>query len=186
MGFEQNRGYTDILGEIATAPTGAAQWLTAQIGVTGFFINWLQAGQNDFFQLKLQIDHRFGKGLNLADLHAHYALSTVPVAGNTIIIDWAYVIVPINQPIPVIGSWASGTATIPLAGTETVNTHYVYNFATNIAPPANQTYSGILFFKATRRSSGGGSDTYGGNFGLLYVDAHGLADRPGSVGATGD
>jgi hypothetical protein len=186
MGFEQNRGYTDILGEIATAPTGAAQWLTAQIGATGFFINWLQAGQDDFFQHKAQIDHRFGKGWNLADLHIHYVLSSAPAAGQTVLLDWAYVLVPIHQPIPVIGSWATGTLTLTFTGAETANTHYAVTVATNIAPPANQTYSTILFFKATRNSLGVGADTYGGNFGLLFMDAHGFADRPGSTGATFD
>jgi len=180
------QGHTDILGEIATAPTGAAQWLTAQIGSTGFFINWLQSGQNDFFQIKMQIDHRFGLGRNLDDIHLHYILSAVPAAGSTIILDWAYTIVPIGQAVPVIGSWATGTTTFTFTGTETTNTHHAHSVASNIAPPAMQTYSSIIFFKATRKSSGLGSDTYAGNLGLLYVDAHGLADRFGSHYATTD
>jgi hypothetical protein len=181
MGFEQNRGYTDVLGEIATAPSGAAQWATAQIGATGFFINWLQAGQNDYFQLKSQVDHRFGKAQPVADVHVHYTLSAVPAAGQTVNLELAYCWVPINQPIPLIGAWGTATPVLTFLGTEAAQAHYVFALLPGgITVPANQTYSSILFIKCTRRSQGVGADTYAGNFGLLYVDAHIQADRVGS------
>jgi hypothetical protein len=180
MGFEQNKGYTDVFGDINTAPTGAAQWLTAQIGTTGFFINWLQAGQNDFFQMKSQIDHRFSKVTPIADIHLHYTLSSVPAAGNTCILNCAYTWVPIGVTIPLIGAWSTFTHTFNFLGTETALQHNLVTLVSNIAVPANQTYSSLLFFKATRQSNGGGADSYGGNLGLLYLDAHMLADRPGS------
>lgn len=186
MSFPQNRGYTDIMGEIATAPTGAAQWLTQQIGATGFIINWLQAGQSDYFQIKLQIDHRFGKTQPLADVHVHYTLSSAPAAGQTVILDIAYCWVPIGQPIPLIGAWATASPTITFTGTEAALAHNIKELAVNIAVPGSQTYSSIFFLKCTRRSSGGGADTYGGNFGLLYVDAHCQADRVGSAQPTTD
>jgi hypothetical protein len=180
MSFEQDKGYTDVLGEIATAPVGASQWLTAQIGATGFFINWLQAGQNDYFQLKIQVDHRFGLAQPLADIHIHYVLSSAPAAAQTVKLEIAYCWVPIGQPIPLIGVWPTATPTKTFAGTEAALTHYVHELVTNVATPANQTYSSILFLKVLRRSQGGGADTYAGNFGLLYVDSHVLADRVGS------
>lgn len=186
MSFEQDRGYTDALGEIATAPTGAAQWATAQIGATGFFINWLQAGQNDYFQLKTQIDHRFGNAQPIADMHVHYVLSSAPAAGQTVNLEVAYCWVPIGQPIPLIAAWSTATPTKTFAGTEAALTHYDHILVLNVAPPANQTYSSILFIKCLRRSQGGGADTYGGNFGLLYVDSHLQADRVGSMNPSSD
>lgn len=181
MSFEANKGYTDVLGEIATAPVGAAQWLTAQIGLTGFFLQWLQAGQNDYFQIKTQVDHRFGVTQPLGDIHIHYVLSSAPAAGQTVNLEIQYCWVPINRPIPLIGAWASAAPALTFAGTEAALTHYVHTLVANVAPPGSQTYSSILFLKCLRRSQGGGADTYGGNFGLLYVDSHVQADRVGSV-----
>ena len=180
MGFEQDRGYTDVLGDISTAPTGSSQWLTAQIGATGFFINWLQAGQNDYFQFKSQVDHRFRPGVPLGDIHLHYTLSSAPAAGNTINLEIQYAWVPIGQPIPLIAAWTPLNHTITFAGTEAATAHYLEELTTNVAAPANQTYSSILFFKCLRRSQGVGSDTYAGDLGLLYMDCHVQADRVGS------
>ena len=179
-------GFNDLLGDIATSPPGAAQWLTAQIGATGFFINWLQAGQDDFFQIKIQVDHRVYPGRALSDFHLHYCLSSVPAAGAIVNLDYSYIWVPIGQPIPIIGSWTSATKVITFAGTEAANTHYLVDLFTNVPAPPNQTYSSIFFFKCTRNSSGIGADTYAGNLGLLYVDAHALMDRSGSVKETRD
>ena len=179
-------GYTDLLGEIATAPTGSAQWLTAQIGLTGFFINWLQAGQNDFFQFKTQVDHRFGRAPVLADIHLHYTLSSAPAAGQTIKLEIQYAWVPINAAIPLIGVWTPVPYTFNFTGAELALQHNIQAFATDILAPANQTYSSILFFKCLRRSQGGGADTYGGNLGLLYFDVHCAADRMGSFTAIHD
>lgn len=187
MSFPPNRGYTDILGAVATAPTGAAQWLTAQIGVTGFIINWLQSGQDDYAQLLLQIDHRFGRTQPLHDIHVHYVLSSAPAAGQTVLLDYAYCWVPIGQAIPLIGAWTTATATLTFVGTEAALTHYLFEIVSvPVAPPPNQSYSSLLFLKITRNSAGGGADTYGGNFGLLYLDAHMQADRVGSFNDLGD
>jgi len=179
-------GFTDILGEISTAPTGAAQWLTAQIGATGFFINWLQSGQNDYFQFKTQIDHRFGRPAALADIHLHYLLSTSPGAGQTINLEIQYTWVPINADVPLIAAWTAVPHVFNFVGGEPALRHSVVVFATNIAAPPNQTYSSLLFFKCLRRSQGVGADSYGGNLGLLYFDAHCLATRNGSFAPATD
>jgi len=179
-------GYNDMLGAIDSVPVGAAAWSVRQIGATGFLINWLDAGQNHYFQHLTQIDHTRYPGQALADLHLHYVLSTVPVAGNTILLDYAYTWAPIGQPIPLLAAWSSGTHTIPLAGTEVVNTHYVRELFLNLAAPANDTYSSMFFFKCTRHSQGVGADTYAGNLGLLHLDAHIPVTRLGSAYHDGD
>lgn len=176
-----NVRYNDMQGQVATAPTGASAWLTAQIGATGFFINWLQAGQDDFFQNIFQMSHTKALGTNIKSFHIHYLLSTAPAAGNTVILDYAYTWVNKDAAVPVIGSWTSGTKTITFAGTETALTHYITGIVSDITPPANETYSSLLLFKVTRNSLGVGADTYAGNFGLLYSDCHFETNRLGSV-----
>lgn len=178
--------YDDMLGDVSTSPTGASQWLTAQIGTTGFFINWLQSGQNDFTQQKLQMSHMKALGTALKSLHVHYLLSTSPSAGQTVNLNWAYTWVKMNTAVPAIGSWASNTHTITFTGSEAANTHYVESIVTNVAAPANETYSSIFFIKITRESQGGGADSYGGNFGLLYLDGHIQKNRLGSVNESSD
>lgn len=180
------RGYDDMLGEVSSAPTGAAQWETAQIGTTGFFINWLQAGQNDFFQQKLQMTHRKSLGSALKSIHLHYILTSNPALNQTIKLNYAYTWVKVGSAIPVIGSWTANTHTITFTGSEVANTHYLEVIVPNVTAPTNETYSSILLIKITRESQGGGSDTYAGNLGLLYMDAHILCDRNGSYNEAGD
>lgn len=179
-------GYDDIMGDVSTSPTGASQWLTAQIGTTRFFINWLQSGQDDFTQIKLQMPHRKKLATALKSLHVHYILSSVPVLNNTVKLDWAWTWVKVGDTIPAIGSWTSNTHTITFTGAETTNTHYIESITTNLAYPTGETYSSILLFKILRNSTGAGADTYGGNFGLLYLDGHYVADRIGSLNETSE
>lgn len=178
--------YDDMQGNVATAPTGAAQWATAQIGSTGFFINWLQAGQNDFFQIALQMTHRKKLGVNIQDFHVHYILSSIPVAGQTVKLNYAYTFIKMGAAVPVIGSWTASTKTITFLGTEAASTHYYSDVISNLTTPADETYSGILLIKVTRESQGVSADTYAGNFGLLYADSHILVDRAGSVSSGTD
>lgn len=173
--------HDDIQGNVATAPSGASQWLTAQIGATGFFVNWLRNGQNDFFQITLQMPHRKVLGSALDSVHVHYLLSSAPSNGQTVKLDYAWTWLKDGDAVPVIGSWTSGTKTITFAGTETINTLAVTSIVTGLTAPASETYSSILLFKCQRTSSGGGADTYGGNFGLLYCDGHVVVNRMGSV-----
>jgi hypothetical protein len=184
--FEQ--AYDDMQGQVMTAPTGASQWATAQIGSTGFFINWLQAGQNDFFQQNIQMTHKKKLGAVLSDFHIHYVLSAAPSNGNTIKLSYAYTWINIGSAIPAIASWITTNSpkTITFTGAETANTHYVADILNNIAAPANETYSSVLLIKITRTSQGGGADTYAGNFGLLYTDGHIQQDRMGSYLYTTD
>jgi hypothetical protein len=183
---QSNLRYDDMLGDIRTAPTGAAQWLTAQIGSTGFFINWLQSGQNDFAQQSFQMTHRKSLSAVIKSFHIHYLLSSVPVAGNTIKIEYAYTWINPNDQVPLIGNWTSGTKTITFTGAEVALTNYYIAIVENIASPANEAYSSLLLIKLLRRSQGGGADSYGGNFGLLYTDLHIPCNRLGSLNESSD
>jgi len=178
--------YDDMLGDIRTAASGAAQWQTAQIGDTGFIINWLQDGQNDYAQMTLQMTHRKKLQTSLADFHIHYVLSAAPEEGQTVKIEYAYTWDNIGAAIPAIASWTADTKTLTFTGAELANTHYILSVLEDVAPPANETVSSIFMIKLLRRSQGAPADTYAGNFGLLNVDCHILCDRVGSLNPTSD
>lgn len=178
--------HDDQQGEVRTVPTGAAQWLTAQIGTTGFIINWLQAGQDDYFQVSLQFTHRKALQTALDSFHIHYLLSSAPGAGQTVLLDYAYTWFLVGQAVPLIGTWTTGTYPLTFTGTEAALTQYIAPVVTNVAAPANETYSSTFLIKITRNSTGPGSDTYGGDFGLLHADAHFVTNRFGSVNEHAD
>ncbi|MEY2701586.1 MAG: hypothetical protein RLY43_219 [Bacteroidota bacterium] len=164
----EQTGFDDVLGDIRTALTGASQWLETQVGATGFILPHLQAGQNDYFQFKIQFPHRKVLGTAIASLHLH----VIPSVANTgkVKYQYAYCWVNVGDAIPLIGNWAGTTIEVDVDAADVLK-HKLHSIVTNITLP-NETYSSILLIKVTRLSQGQGADTYTGNIGLLYMDAH--------------
>ncbi|MFA5376075.1 MAG: hypothetical protein WC455_10050 [Dehalococcoidia bacterium] len=173
--------HDDQLGDVQTALTGASQYTEAQVGDTGFIIPWLAAGADDYVQQKLQFSHRKALGTAIESIHVHYLLSAQPTAGQTVKLDYKYAWVDFGAAVPALVSWTGDTKTITFTGSEAANTHYVSDIVEDIGPLSGEHNSSILLVKVTRNSAGDGADTYTGNFGLLYMDAHFQTNRLGSA-----
>ena len=79
--------------------------------------------------------------------------------------------------IPAIGSWTHAAAVTQIFnGTEAAWHYGIFNFATNINPPANEGYGSMILVKITR-----GNGSYTGEYGILDSDAHTLVDKSGSA-----
>ena len=174
--------YDDMLGEVRSAISGGTSWNTAAINDTGFLLGWLRNNSSDYFQLKIQAPHRRERDSVLADIHVHYCLQTAPSASQTVIFDVYYTWIVPGNAVPAIGSWThNATVTQILTGTEPAWYYGLFNFATDIAAPANEGYGSMLLVKITR-----GNGTYTGEYGILDADAHSIMDKMGSLYAISD
>jgi hypothetical protein len=177
--FQLEQGnYDDMLGQLRTALTGAAQWNLKQISNTGFIAGFLRNNSGDFYQCTIQVPHRRQLGSVLGDIHAHYVLDTAATAGQEIIFTGKYTWLKVGDTIPADASWTdfgTMTLTVPVGGYP--QWYYgLFGFATEINPPADEGYGGMLLIKITR-----GNGSYGGEIGILDTDAHSRMDKFGSI-----
>lgn len=173
--------HNDMFGEIRSAISGGTQWTEAQINDTSFIVGWLANNSTDFFQLTIQCPHTRRMGSNLDSIHLHFILESAATSGQTIVWTPSYTWLRVGDSVPANAAWTSlGTVTQTLATTAAFY-YGLFNFGTNIAPPASETYGGMILFKVTR-----GNGTHTGRIGVLDCDAHTLMDRFGSVNETSD
>jgi hypothetical protein len=171
--------YDDMLGVISSAAGGGTAWNFAALGDTGFLMGKLRTS-GDIVQLRIQVPHRRKLGSNLSSIHLHVVLETAINENETVVLDqMSYVWLKVGDAIPASASWTSisnFTFTAP-AGGHAAQTYLLWNIATNVAPPSNEGYGGMLLVKI-RRTTG---TTYTGELGILDVDAHSPMDRMGSI-----
>ena len=173
--------HDDIFADIRSPTSGGTAWTVAGINDTSFQIGWLANNSTDMFQLTIQCTHKRRMGSNLDSIHLHYILESSATSGQTIIWTPTYTWVKPGDVIPANASWTSlGTVTQTL-GTTSAFYYGLFNFGTNIAPPAGESYGSMILFKVTR-----GNGTHTGRIGVLDCDAHSLMDRFGSVNEVTD
>ena len=175
----------DAQGIVGTALSGNTQWSLEAYRDTGVVIPWLRHNQDDFVQLIIQFSHNRELDTVLDSIHVHV------VPGGTVNGDtywtWAYTWIPVNQVIPAIASWTSGTTTVPLLAADQWE-HQIVTLVSNVAAPGTDGYSSILLLKATREAtnvldtydSSKDEGTAANNLGILYLDAHYRSNSNGS------
>jgi hypothetical protein len=175
--------HDDMLGEVRSAISGATQWDTGQINDTGFILGWLKNNSSDFFQAKIQICHRRYLGQNLDSIHVHYLLESASTLNETILFTGAYVWIKPGSIIPANSGWTalSGAGLTLTLTTQSAYYYGIHLLQTNIAPPVNEGYGGILLIKVTR-----GNGTHTGRFGILDCDVHTPINRLGSYNEASD
>jgi len=179
-------GHDDMLGKTRTAISGASLTVLAQIRDTGFILEWLAGNADDFQQILIQVPHWRKMGTPLDSLHLHYLTSTAPNAGETVFLDYAYTWLRVGDTCPALADWTADTHIHTFAGTEGANYYGMMLIATNVPPPENEGYGGMILLKLTRNAFGAGSDTYTGDIGILDIDAHSQKDRLGSYNEASD
>jgi hypothetical protein len=110
----------------------------------------------------------------IASIHAHVIGDDAHT--GTVVYSYAYTWVKLGDAVPALSSWVSDTITFTFDKADQYK-HIIHPIVTNIKPIADESYSSILFVKITRV---GGSDTYTGDIGLLYLDAHYVSEKLGS------
>lgn len=184
--------HDDIQCLVATVTSSSALG-TLAIRDTGFSIPSFQNANDDIALCTFQMPHRKKLGSALDSIHIHYYLPSAPAAGQTLLFDYAYCWFKNFDTLGALAAatWVKGTQTVTFAGTEAQYSTGLVNVLPNathatIPAPANEDYSSILLIKITRNSTGGGSDTYPDDLGILYIDAHYITDRTGSASELND
>jgi hypothetical protein len=164
--------HDDIQGILQTALTGVTQYTFRQYRNTGMVMPHIARG--DVFSMTFQMPHRKYLGSALDSVHLHFI--PLAAADGNVIIDFAWGWYNTNSVVPDVLPY-TGSKTIPLVAAD----QYKQKLATvvvNLAAPASEEYSSVLFVKCTRATTG---DTWGtGELALDYMDAHYLVDRFGS------
>lgn len=177
--------YDDQQGNVGTALSGSSQWSLAAYRDTGFILPFLRRDQDDFIYMSFQFSHRRQLGTNLASAHVH-AIPMASADGN-VYWSYAYVWVKNGDAVPAIASWTSGNVTTAVLGADQYK-EKIYNILTNIAAPASETDSSVLYVKLTRLGTNlsdtydgdAGSGTAANNFAIVYLDCHTLVHKDGS------
>lgn len=174
--------HDDIQGILQTALTVVTQYTPRQYRSTGVVIP--HVAQGDIWSMTFQMSHRKKLGVNMDGVHMHY----IPVASA-------------NGDIKINYSWgwyrAGNVATIPstLPNTGSVvitlatTDQYILridNIVANLAAPASEDYSSILFIKCERVAPVGTNWGAGNEIALVYFDGHMPVNRYGSYNEVND
>jgi hypothetical protein len=184
-GQRLTQAHDDQQGFLTNA-VGAASMTTITIRDTGFPLLAFANATDDSFYISFQFSHRKKLNTNLDGVHLHAYLPSVPAANQTVLIDYEYTWSNYNGTIPATATWTKATYTHVFTGTEAQYSNILMPVITNIAFPVGESYSSILFCKFTRNSTGGGSDTYADDLGMVQCDAHFMTDRLGSANEATD
>lgn len=177
--------HDDIQGIVRTA-TGASSLGTITVRDTGFPMLAFQNANDDVLYMIFQFPHRKKTGTAVDSVHIHYYLPNAPSAGNTVIFDYEWVWINDGDAIPATASWTKSTKTHEFAGTEAQYSTGMVKIITNLTAPGSEKYSSILLVKITINSTGDGADTFDSDLGMLYCDAHFVANGNGSINETTD
>lgn len=192
-----SRPHKDIIADISTSASTATDWTIEQYATTGYQIPFLRHDQQNYIYGKIQYNHDKALGVPIDDVHLH-AVGMASVTGNVRLVVW-YKWINYNQVLPIdtsagAGTWTRTKLTVPIAGTDQYKVQ-VINVLSDIAPPANETPSSILFFIVLRDGAStldtytankGGGGTNQCNFGLFYSDSHYTISKLGSKGEVTD
>jgi len=171
-----NERYDDIQGKLETALTGITSYTFRQYRSTGLVYPYI--ANNDIFTYTIQFSHRKKLGSNLGDFHLHWITEVdTSVSNGTVLLNyaWGWYNEEGTSPIPAVLP-NTGQSTLVVGATDRYYPKLFVLFS-NIQPPANETYSSMLYVKVQR---------VGGTFGntneiaIRYVDAHFLANKKGS------
>jgi len=176
--------YDDMQG-IASSVAGGSALGSLAIRDTGITIPSFQDGADDVLNLIIQFSHSKKLLTDCGSFHLHCYLPNAPVAGQNVIFDHAYTWQNYNGIIPPIASWTTGRTTFTFTN-EVQYQLLIIPIIPTIAYPANESVSSMLLIKCTRDATGGGSDTYASDLGLLYSDVHYPIDKWGTNQSSGD
>lgn len=172
--------HDDIQGILGTALVGVTQWTPAQYRTTGIVMNNIQSG--DVFSMIFQMPHRKKLDTALDSVHLHYIPNASANGDIAFTYEWGWYkhgdVVPATLP-------NTGTvADITLATTDQYKLK-VNSLITNLGQPATEAYSSILFVKLVAAAPADGTNwwTSGGTntIAIVYLDAHYITDRTGSI-----
>lgn len=186
MGLQRSYpSHDDIQGVLGTALVGVTTWTPAQYRSTGMVLNNVQSG--DVFTMIFQMPHRKKLLTNLDSIHLHYIVNSS--ANGDIAFTYAWGWYNIGDTIP---NTLPNTGTVPditLATTDQYKFKYS-NLVTNLAFPASEGYSSVLFCKITAAAPADGTNWWseGGTntIAIAYMDAHYITDRQGSLNEGSD
>lgn len=177
--------HEDMQGILGTALVGVTQWTPAQYRSTGIVLNEIQSG--DVFSMIFQMSHRKKLLTNLDSIHLHF----IPIgsANGNIRFSYEWGWYNHNIAIPATLPNTGNTSDIALLTTDQYFLK-INSLISNLAYPASEAYSSILFCKFTAIAPSAGTDwwTAGGTnrIAIVYVDAHYISDRLGSTNETTD
>lgn len=158
---------------------------------TVFPMSFFRHDQDDTIGFTFQFSHRKKLGSALDSVHIHYVPMVAPTSSPENVY-WAYQYAwaKVGDVIPAVATWTTGNVTMPVVTADAFK-HSYYTLVANIAAPASETYSSILLFVlqwlgtnlldtySTAKATPPG--TAQANLGLLYVDAHYITERRGSL-----
>jgi len=172
----------DALWDVNTSTWWASSWTFEQYRDTGFLMPFLRHNQNDYFQIKLQMDHQRKLQSLLDDVHIH--MIPMSNASGDVYFQVQYYWSNLWTEIPEIASWTTTNVTVSLTSASQYK-HILVGLLADITPPANETVSSVLMMKVTRLgnnaldtySTNKTSGTGAANVWILYLDAHTKTER---------
>lgn len=183
MAARYTESHDDIQGILGTAFAGATTFTPAEYRTSNIVLN--EVGTGDVFSMIFQMPHRKKLGTACDSVHLHY----IPLVANDGDIAFTYTwgwyntgdVIPATLP-------NTGTvADITLASADQYKLK-INSLITNLAAPTSETYSSILMVTFTAVAPADGTNwwTTGNKIAIVYMDAHFVVDRLGSVNEATD
>lgn len=172
--------HDDIQGILATALSGVTQYTPRQYRNTGLV--YPHIAQSDIFTMTFQMPHRKKLGSAIDSVHLHW----IPVASanGDIQLDYSWGWYNIGDTIPDTLP-NTGNKVLTLATTDQYKS-LITPIITNLSAPASEGYSSILMVKITRVAPAGTNWGVTNELALVYMDAHYITERRGSVNEATD
>lgn len=187
--------HDDMQGSVQAA-VGVSALTTEGYRDTGFLMPFFRHDQDDTLYFTFQFSHRKKPGSPIDSVHIHCVPMVAPSSSpQNVYFAYKYSWQKLGDAFPANASWVASNAVMPVVTADAFE-HVYFPIVSNIAAPANETYSSILLFTLQRLGTNI-MDTYdtnkatppgtaAANLGLLYVDCHYDTERAGSLLETAD
>lgn len=186
MGLQRSYpSHDDQQGILGTALNGVTTWTPAQYRATGIVMNNIQSG--DVFSMIFQFSHRKKLQSLIDSVYLHYIVNSAADGNIRFTYSWGWFghedIIPNTLPN------TNNTSDIALLTTDQYKLK-LSKLIENLAHPGTEGYSDILMVKLTAVAPGAGTNWWsaGGTntIALVYMDAHYVTDRNGSLNEIND
>jgi len=171
--------HDDIQGILQTALTGSTSYTFRAYRSTGIVMPHI--AKNDVFSMTFQMPHRKRLGSNIDSVHLHYIPMSAANGDIKLTYTWGWYnngdVLPNTLP-------NSGSVEWTLSSADQYKS-LVKAIITDLAPPANEGYSSLLYVNVARATPSG-TDWGNGELALSYMDAHFATDRIGSYNEYND
>jgi len=180
MNHRHTDHHDDIMGIITTGLAGNNQWGIANIGNTGYALQFLRNNSSDYYNFHAQSPHWRKHNAALDSIHIHYMLKDAYTAAQTLVFDiyWAWIIPGTIFPSDIANWNKAENVQIILNANSNLSAYYtdIFPVVVDVPPPVPDGYGIGIAVKLIRKNG-----SFTGDMWVWFNDAHALKDKEGSL-----